>query len=187
MPKRSRIDEIVENSNVKVTNLEEIIVSSPFEELANELLEQIFSFLDPTSLKNSLLVDKRWSAVISHSPMTMKFLPLTVGLRGTAHREIKDFDRSYQEVRFKNIFKSLPQYVSESLSRVGQHVKTIKYVRCGSYCKSLETLKLFPKVENIVFCYLQRQVPNSDYQLLPAQISNLKSLKLGSNSNVSFN
>jgi hypothetical protein len=166
---------------------------SPITNVPNELLEQIFTFLDPTSLKSSLLVDRRWNAIISSSPKTMELLPLTVRIVDeTSCRklaELKTFKRCYQVINIEIDEMNPSKNLLRTLTQIGQQVKTIKFVGRELNVKQLEILKLFSEVENIELRSIWRSVNVSDHRLHPTQLANLKSLKISGkfNFNVTLN
>jgi hypothetical protein len=189
--KKSRVDsakDVASGSGFIVTRMQAKVIQSfdssapsPFDTLANELLENIFTFLDRTSLKNSLLVDGRWNTIISKSPKTMNLLPLTI--RPSRPIKSKDLNRNYQGIIFKHLNKNLIKSEIKSLTRLGQQVKSVKFESCHPRVKIFESLQLFPIVESIEFenMYIKRK---SDVQLNPMQLEHLKSIKTDNFSNV---
>jgi F-box-like len=163
---------------------------SPFTTLPNEMLENIFNFLDRKSLKNALLVNSTWESIITSSQKVMKKLPLTINLsRGADNKEIYKSNRHYQVVEFRDIKKKIPKYLIETIKTIGMNVKSVNYKNCDFNRKGnlMEASKSFPKVENI-------EVESERFDTRPENIvkveaqhfPNLKTLKVKRVSCVSF-
>lgn len=161
---------------------------SPFDLLAKEVLEDIFSFLDRSSLKMALLVSKRWCSIISTLPKLMEQLPLTVSLsHGSENREMLKFQRRYHIVEFRDIGKKLPKYIDNALMNIGSDVKTLYITSCSLQHKLLEVSRCFPRTENLVIDSRMWEFTKKPEQKLDATMAgSLKKLTINNVSRVSW-
>lgn len=143
--------------------------SSPFDSLPNEIVLKIMQYLDRTSLKEALQVDKRFYRLISQSTKIMPALPLTVGLfKGPANRDIEQFDRRYKEIVFKNIEeKKWFKYVKVALKKIGSDVVKVDFRDCQFPANGLfEVLSCFPSVEKVMLISMGKLMDTANQQVL---------------------
>lgn len=142
----------------------------------------------------SLMVDKRWCAVISSSVKAMKKLPLAVNpSRGSKNKEMLKFSRRYQVIELKEVVKKLPKYIETALMKLGSDVKTMNIIECNFDRNFLEVLRSFPKVEiidikalnfNAILRFLG-MLDELELQADPSMFCSLKKLKISGDSSVS--
>jgi hypothetical protein len=182
-----QVDDAIDNKSASSheTQVIQSLNPSPFESIPNEVLEHIFSFLDATSLKNSVLVESRWNEVISYSPKTMKTLPLTVRLHRPSNQEITQFSRRYEAVAFKDVKMKIPKYMAKELQRIGTQVKSLYFENCNFPKGFLKITNCFPKVTNVSVASLYGLISTSSVMLKSTTLPHLKSLRIHRVSNVS--
>jgi F-box-like len=164
-PKKQKLD--VPDSDVKMTRRQAAMLKnfdpfapSPFTKLPEEVLENIFNFLDRKSLLNCLLVNSRWNLVIDKSSKLMKSLPLNVDFYdGAQHLELKKTHR-----------KPIPKRLIEALTKIGANVKTINF--SGNGANFSELLGCFPNAETIIINQFW------SFNLKFCQLPNVKTLKI---------
>jgi F-box-like len=149
--------------------------------LPEEVLENIFKFLDSKSLLNCLLVNSRWKRAIEKSPKLMKNFPLVVDLQdGSQSSQFSTSQRFYQEIKIHDCFDPIPKNLIEKMMRIGTNVKTVSYtIYHTTYSKSgfsnfNELLNCFPKTENIAINKVWFR--NHDFTAL--KLPKVKSLKI---------
>jgi hypothetical protein len=147
--------------------------SLPYNELPEEVLEQIFKFLDREMLLKSLLINSRWKRTIEKSSKLTQKLPLTIDLDDDwQHYELSKSQRFYQEIKINGIKTQITKRLIKVMKMIGSTVKTVKYNTGNGDFSGL--LGCFPNVENI-------SVDNFEFlgfDYVAPQLSKLKTLKL---------
>lgn len=164
---------------------------SPFDELPNELVETILRFLDPESLKQSMLVNRRFNQVISQSAKIMSQLPLTVRVtRGTENHDIADFKRRYREINFKGFAANKWfKYIRIGLRKLGANVAKVNFRDCCFNENGIsDVLSCFPNVEALSIVSISRITTATDNvrPLKHEMFPKLKKVQLELNASVSY-
>lgn len=122
---------------------------SPFDELPDEILEQIFKFLDDKSLLCSLLVNRRFCNVIEMSPNIMKKIPPIFDFFwGTEKPKDSKLQRRYSSILIIDGQNTNQKYAMKVLKKISRDVKTVNYISYGGE-NFYEILSLLPNVETV--------------------------------------
>jgi F-box-like len=189
-PKKQKIDEsgdkhvVLTRKQASLMKIYNPTAPSPFSKLPNEVVENIFVFLDRESLLKSVLVNKRWSKVIGSSAKAMKKITLSVNLaEGVENIELKKLERNYQVMKFKGSDKKLPKNIIDALKKIGANVKKIEY-NGGTGLIFFDVLKCFPNIESISIDKCWFLDVSDDYK--PPELPKLKIMKASFCENVSL-
>jgi F-box-like len=141
-------DENITLQNADMLNSDQTS-SRPDLKLPDEVLEQIFKFLDRKELLNSLMINSSWKRVVEKTSKIMEKFALTVDLQDEAqHQVLKKSQRCYQEIKVTDVECKIPIELIEILTKIGANVKTLNYSKGGANFISL--LDCFRKIETIV-------------------------------------
>jgi F-box-like len=147
-------------------------------QLPNELLLEIFQFMDPQTLMQSVLVNRNWKQIITQSSSTMRMLPLIVTDEKLENgRVIPKFTRRYDAVTLDEVY-SCDSKLLRKLKAIGQHVKQLNIQDCIFFEREfIKLCRCFPNLEVLVirWCSMGLTALRRS-QAKPAELKKLKKL-----------
>lgn len=149
------------------------------DQLPNEMLLEIFTWMDQETLKQSSLVSHKWNGIISQTSETMEKLPLKLKHIHLS-KDIK-LKRRYQEATLSEISYFSDQLLNE-LTGIGGTIVKLNLINCVFDSNDIKKLlSCFPFVVALamqwcVFLYSQEMGV-----IVPVELSHLKKLKVVGN------
>ncbi|CRK91415.1 CLUMA_CG005087, isoform A [Clunio marinus] len=136
----------VYNYKIITTNTSELLLDSRnlMENLPEEILITIFSFLSPKLLKITTLVSRRWNQIISNSPKLMKHYLLNItSSRGNLNK-IPNLTRKIESFHIDNLKK-------ETFDILTIHnIRSLMFTECKlEKCELSAALKPLTKLESL--------------------------------------
>lgn len=141
-----------------------------FRKLPNEILNNVFNFLDRGSKIAFSAVCKRFDSVFSE-PINLKNFTLTLDI--DTHRPFPDFQRKYQDVVIKNFVLPANSEEKSKILKVrhtlGPHLKEIKFLHCNISDRFVaELMENCPNIESLNFdeCIVEKLLQNAHIGIL---------------------